>query len=317
MRAAFVERLGPPDNIHYGDLPAPTPRAGEVLVNVLATTVNPVDTFVRSGSFRTEVVLPLVVSRDLVGTVAVSGNGFAAGELVWANSLGHGGRQGAAAEQAAVAADRLYRLPSNVDPVTAVSVAHPGATAYLALFTHGLLRAGARVLVIGAGGNVGSAAVAMAVSAGASVYATASARDGAFVRGLGAEVFDYRKSLPSGLEVDLVVDCAGVNDLPTTVALLAPRGRIVVLAGAATRPVLPAGPLYTKDCSIAGFVISHATVSELASAAGAINDLLVDGVLRPRAVEELPLSAAADTHRRMELGQLHGRRTVLRVVSNT
>lgn len=318
MRAAFVERLGPPDNIHYGDLPAPTPRADEVLVNVLATTVNPVDTFVRSGSFPTEVVLPLVVSRDLVGTVAASGHGFTAGEPVWANSLGHGGRQGAAAEQAAVAVDRLYRLPSTVDPVTAVAVVHPGATAYLALFTHGLLRPEARVLVVGAGGNVGGAVVAMAVSAGAQVYATASAQDAAYCRGLGAtKVFDYRKPLPRDLEVDLVVDCAGVNDLPTTVELLAPRGRIVVLAGAATRPVLPAGPLYTKDCSVAGFVISHATAEELADAAQAINSLLVEGALQPRAVDELPLSAAADTHVRMERGDLHGRRTVLRVVSNT
>src|SRR5262245_49597888 len=119
MRAAFVERLGPPDNIRYGELPSPSPGPAEVLVDVLATTVNPVDTFVRSGMFRTEVTLPLVLSRDLVGTVAVAANGFAEGEPVWSNSLGHAGRQGAAAAQAAVEADRLYRLPSGVDPITA------------------------------------------------------------------------------------------------------------------------------------------------------------------------------------------------------
>src|SRR4051794_33445166 len=87
MRAAFVERLGPPDNIRYGTLPSPSPGPGEVLVDVLATTVNPVDTFVRSGAFRTEVVLPLVLSRDLVGTVAASAHGFERGEPVWCNSL--------------------------------------------------------------------------------------------------------------------------------------------------------------------------------------------------------------------------------------
>jgi NADPH:quinone reductase-like Zn-dependent oxidoreductase len=86
----------------------------------------------------------------------------------------------------------------------------------------------------------------------------------------------------------------------------------VLLAGAATRPVLPAGALYTKDCSIAGFVISHATSAELAEAARAINRLLSAGVLRPREVEELALSAAARTHHRMERGELHGRRVVLR-----
>ncbi|MFL6122734.1 NADPH:quinone reductase [Actinophytocola sp.] len=312
MRAAFVERLGPPDNIRYGTLPDPSPAPDEVLVDVLATTVNPVDTFVRSGAFRTEVVLPLVLSRDLVGTVTEPAHGFERGDLVWCNSLGHGGRQGAAASRAVVPADRLYRLPSGVDPVTAVSVVHPAATAYLALYTHGLLRPDARVLVIGGGGNVGSAAVAMAASAGATVHATASARDVDYCRSLGAaSAVDYRSPAWPG-EVDLIVECAGVNDLPTLVGLLAPRGRIVLLAGAATRPVLPVGPLYLNDCSIAGFVISHATVTELAEASAEVNRLLAAGVLRPREVEELPLSAAARTHRRMENGELHGRRVVLR-----
>lgn len=311
MDAAFVERLGPPDNIRHGTLPPPVPGPDEVLVDVLATTVNPVDTFVRSGAFRTEVVLPLVLSRDLVGTVAASVNGFTAGEPVWCNSLGHGGRQGAAASQAVVAADRLYRLPSGADPVAAVSMVHPAATAYLALHTHG--KPGARVLVIGGGGNVGSAAVSMAVSSGATVFTTASARDLDYCRSLGAVAIDYRDpGLAWPSEVDLIVECAGVNDLETLVGLLAPRGRIVVLAGAATRPVLPVGPLYMNDCSIAGFVISHATVAELADAAAEINRLLASGVLRPRAVEELPLREARRTHERMENSELHGRRVVLR-----
>src|SRR5262245_8928223 len=129
MRAAFVEQLGPPDNIRYGTLPTPSPGQDEVLVDVLATTVNPVDTFIRSGAFQVgDVVLPLVVSRDLVGTVAAPACGFAAGEPVWCNSLGHGGRQGAAATQAVVPADRLYHLPSTVDFVSAVAVFHPAAT---------------------------------------------------------------------------------------------------------------------------------------------------------------------------------------------
>lgn len=311
MRAAFVERLGPPDNIRYGTLPTPEPGPGEVLVDVLATTVNPVDTFVRSGAFRTEVVLPMIMSRDLVGRVAAPAHGFTTGDLVWCNSLGHGGRQGAAAERAVVPADRLYRLPSGVDPATAVSVVHPGATAHLALFTHGRLRPGDRVLVIGGAGNVGSAAITMAASSGAQVHTTAAAGDLEYCESLGATPTDYRDpKWPS--EVDLYVDCAGANDLETAVTLLAPRGRIVLLAGSATRPVLPVGPLYTNDCSIAGFVISHATTEELAAAAENLNILLPTGRLTPRAVEEQPLSATAETHKRLERGELHGRRVILR-----
>ncbi|KJS62117.1 NADPH:quinone reductase [Streptomyces rubellomurinus] len=323
MRAAFIETLGGPENIRYGELPTPRPGPTDVLVDVTSTTVNPVDTFVRSGLFRTPLPFPFVIGRDLVGTVAATGPGtagFAVGDRVWTNSLGHGGRQGAAAEQAVVPADRLYHLPPGVRPEDAVAVVHPGATAYLGLFTHGRLRAGETVLVAGAAGNVGSALVTLAVEAGARVVATASARDLDHCRALGAaEALDYRdpelaerltRACPGG--VDLHLDTSGENDLAAAVDLLAPRGRIVLLAGARSRPVLPVGPLYMKDCSIAGFVISHATGTELAEAAATLNRLLAAGRLRPRAVETLPLSAAAEVHGRMERGELHGTRVVLR-----
>ncbi|MGW3206094.1 NADPH:quinone reductase [Streptomyces sp. NPDC001135] len=323
MRAAYIEELGSADVIRYGEIAAPRPGPTDVLVNVLATTVNPVDTFVRSGRFPTQVVFPFVVGRDLVGTVAEVGpgvTGFRAGDRVWCNSLGHGGRQGAAAEQAVVAADRLYPLPDGVDPYAAVAVVHPAATAYLGLFVHGRLSVGETVLVAGAAGSVGSALVTMAVRAGARVLATAGARDAEYCADLGAaEVFDYRdpeltekirRAAPAGL--GLCLDTAGVNDLETTVELLARRGRVVLLAGLGTRPVLPAGALYLNDRSVVGFVISHATPDELAAAAAYVNDLFGRGALRPRSIEVFPLSAAADVHARVERGELRGRRAVLR-----
>ncbi|OIK07515.1 NADPH:quinone reductase [Streptomyces monashensis] len=323
MRAAYIRELGPADVIRYGEIPAPVPGPTDVLVAVRATAVDPVDTFVRSGLFPTHLTFPFVVGRDLVGTVAEAGpgvTGFRVGDRVWCNSLGHEGRQGAAAERAVVAADRLYHLPDGVDPDTAVAVVHPAATAYLALFVHGRLRAGETVLVAGAAGNVGSALVTMAARAGARVLATAGPRDAAYCAESGAaEVFDYRGpdlagtirgAAPSG--VDLYLDTAGVNDLETSVALLARRGRVVLLAGAGTRPVLPAAALYMNDRSVVGFVISHATTDELAEAAGYINDLLGRGALRARRTEILPLSAAGAVHARLERGELHGRRVVLR-----
>ncbi|MGF1430846.1 NADPH:quinone reductase [Kitasatospora sp. LaBMicrA B282] len=322
MRAAFIEALGPPENIVHGELPAPVPGPTDVLVGVLATTVNPVDTLLRSGAFRTPVPFPLVVGRDLVGTVLAAGPGapgFVVGDLVWSNSLGHEGRQGAAAEQAVVAADRLYRLPAGVDPVEAVTMVHPAATAHLALVTHGRLRAGRTVLVIGGAGNVGSALLVLAAEAGARVVTTAAAGDLEYCRSLGAEVaLDYRdpalaaeldRACPGG--VDLYLDTSGQNDLTGAVELLAPRGRIVLLAVKQPEPVLPARRLYLKDGSIVGFVISHAGTAELAEAAVTVNRLLAAGRLRPRALERLPLSAAAETHRRLERGELHGRRVAL------
>ncbi|MFI1825912.1 NADPH:quinone reductase [Streptomyces sp. NPDC020412] len=323
MRAAYITELGPAEEIRYGELPRPRPGPTDVLVEVECTTVNPVDTFVRSGVFRTPIPLPLIVSRDLVGTVLEAGPGapgFRPGDRVWCNSIGHGGRQGAAAEYAVVPVDRLYHLPPGVDPERAVAVFHPAATAHLALFAHARVRPGETVLVAGGAGNVGSALVTLAVEAGAHVVATASAADAEYVTGLGAaRVLDYRDpdldaalraACPRG--VDVHVDSFGTNDLTQAVELLAPRGRIVLLAGVAARPQLPVGPFYMKDASILGFVISHATTDQLAAAAGTVNRLLAAGRLAPRRTERIPLSWLADAHLRMEKGELHGRRLVVR-----
>ncbi|MGW0932582.1 NADPH:quinone reductase [Streptomyces sp. NPDC002644] len=323
MLAAYIEELGPPDRIRVGHLPAPRPGPYDVLVDVEVTAVDPVDTFVRSGAFRTPLAFPFVVGRDLVGTVAEAGPGapgFRAGDRVWCNSLGHAGRQGAAAEQAVVPVDRLYPLPAGVDPVEAVALAHPAATAHLALHTHGGLRAGETVCVLGAAGNVGSAAVMLARQAGADVVAVASARDAAHCHALGArEVVDHhrpdaaallRAAAPAG--IDLYLDTSGHDDLETAVDLLAPRGRIVLMAGLAARPVLPAGPFYLKDATVRGFTISHARAGELAEAAAHVNAATARGLLRPRAVEVLPLTEAAEAHRRLEQGEVRGR-LVLRV----
>lgn len=323
MLAAYIEELGSPDLIRVGELPPPQPGPGDVLVDVEVSAVNHVDTFVRSGAWRTPLSLPFVLGRDLVGTVAAAGPGapgFRAGDRVWCSSLGHAGRQGAAAAQAVVPNDRLYHLPDGIEAADAVALAHPASTAYLALFTHGRVRAGETVLVLGAAGNVGGAAVVMAANAGARVVAVASARDADHCRVLGARhVIDYRdpelprlvrEAAPGG--IDLYIDTSGRNDLETAMDLLAPRGRVVILAGLRTRPVLPAGPLYLQDRSVHGFAISHARAGELAEAAAHIGRLMADASLRPRATEILPLSETAKAHRRLEEGKVRGK-LVLRV----
>ena len=325
MRAAYIEQTGPADVIRYGQLPDPVPGPTDVLVEVRYTTVNPVDALIRSGRYPVPTPFPFVVGRDLIGRVAAAGPGaaaagFAVGDLVWCNSLGHGGRQGAAAELAVVAADRLYRLPEGVDPADAVTLLHPAATAYLGVITHGGLRTGETVLVTGGAGNVGSAAIAIAVNAGARVVATASAADAAYCRELGAwQVLDYhdpaltqrvRELCPEG--IDVYFDCAAVNDLSAAVAVLAERGRIVILSGL-QQPVLPVTTLFQKTGSIRGFVISTATVSELAAAAGEVNRLMMRGRLRTRRSINRKLSELAEVHRQLESGELRGSRVVVDV----
>ncbi len=323
MWAAWIDGLGGPERIRYGELPVPRPGPTDVLVRVEAVAVNPVDTLVRSGAFRTPITFPFVIGRDLAGSVVAAGpggHGFAVGDRVWCNSLGHAGRQGAAAQYAVVAAERLYHLPDGVAPVCAVAVAHPAATAHLALTKHARLLPGETVFIAGGGGHVGSAAVLLAVRNGARVITSASHGDLDRCRSLGAHAaLDYRDpglrrrirdAAPDGVDVHL--DTSGRQDLEQAVDLLARRGRIVLMAAHGEESPLPVRRLYTRDGSIVGFAISNASVTDLARAAVRINQLLADGSLAPRRIETLPLSDAAKSHRRLEAGEARGRRIVLR-----
>lgn len=319
MRAAYIDAVGPADNIRHGPLPVPPAGPTDVLVRVSAVAVDPVDTFVRSGAYATPLPLPFVVGRDLVGEVAHAGPGaagFTPGQRVWCNSLGHAGRQGSFAEYAAVAADRLYAAPPGVDADHLVAAAHPAASAWLALFRHGRLRAGETVYVGGGAGNVGGAAVALAARAGARVIATARAADAAAVRALGAaEVLDHaapdlaervRRAAPDGYDVHL--DTSGHGELADAVESLAMGGRLVAMVGLGGGPApLPVSRLYTRDANIVGFAISNATTADLAEAADGVVEALVDTPWRPRIADRLPLSMTAEAHRRLEAGQVRGR----------
>jgi NADPH:quinone reductase-like Zn-dependent oxidoreductase len=312
-RAAFVNRLGDPSVIEVGELPAPAVGPLDVLVSAEAMAVNHVDTFVRSGAYATPTPFPFVIGRDLVGTVAAVGSGvagFSVGDRVWTNSMGHGGRQGTFASLVAVPAERLYRLPSGVPVEDAARVLHVAATAWLGLFRHARLSLGETVLVNGAGGGVGTAVVQLAKAAGAFVVATTSAADVDWVESCGADVvLDYRSpSLASSLDdrvgdgVDVWWDNSGINDLAFALPRLAIGGRFVMISGMDATPTVRAGDLYTRDASLLGFAISNASLSDLASAARAINGLLARGALASRAGEVFPLSRAADAHRAIEAG---------------
>lgn len=313
MTAASVSQPGPSANIVVGPLPVPTPHGDDVLVRVQALAVNHVDTFIRSGAYRTPVPWPFVIGRDLVGVVEETGprvTEFAVGDHVWCNSLGHNGRQGSFAEYALAGSDRLYRLPAGVDPVEAVATLHTGATACLGLFREARIRIGETIAVLGAAGGVGSSTVQLASAAGARVIATARESDADWCRACGAdEVFDYRDPevftriadhAPQG--VDVLWDNSGRNDLEQTMPLLARGARVLVTSGLGGTATVPVGPLYTRDIGLHGFAISNATTTDLARAAQVINHELARGQLRARIAARLPLIEAAEAHRRQETG---------------
>ena len=313
MRAAFITRTGPPESISAGRLPVPARGPADVLVSVQAVAVNQVDTYIRSGRWPTPLPFPFVVGRDLVGTVT-DGDGagtFSPGEAVWCNSLGHAGRQGPAAEYAVVPADRLYRLPAGADPVRAVAYLHPAATAFIGLHLRARLQAGDTVLVGGAAGSIGGCVTRFAVAAGARVIATARPEDHQRCRDLGAHaVLDYRDpGLPGQVDslapdgVDLHWDTSGHGELGAAVALVRPGGVILVTAGRQPQPPTPLWPLYTRDISVIGFVISRATAADLAAAARTINASIAAGDIPVTIADVLALDRMAEAHARVESGQ--------------
>ena len=312
MKAAYIEETGGPENLKYGDLPDPTPTAGEVLVRVGAVSVNPIDTYVRSGMVATELPMPFVVGSDLAGTVEAVGEGvtqWKTGDRVGGANQGGHGRQGTAAELACVGADWLHAIPEGVSDEDAAAVALVGITAHIGLVLRAQVVAGETVFVNGGAGGVGSMVVQIAKALGARVIATAGSDERvAKAKAFGAdEGINYKtedvaarvlKWDPEG--VDMLWESRRETDFDWAVGLLAKRGRMVVMAGRDARPMLPVGPLYVKDCSVHGFAMFNYTAEEQRPCGDAINRWLAEGKLKANIDRVLPLSEVAAAHRLQE-----------------
>jgi NADPH:quinone reductase-like Zn-dependent oxidoreductase len=195
VKAIRIHEYGGPEVFVYEDAPRPEPAAGEVLVKVHATALNPVDRFTRAGYLQgmANFTLPFIPGLDLAGVVEAVGEGVttvAAGDAVYGYS--NMMRQGAYAEYAVVSAGEIAPKPASLDFETAASVPLVGLTAWQGLFGVGGLQAGQTVLIHGAGGGVGSLAVQFARAKGAQVLATAGSDKLALLRDLGvAAAIDY------------------------------------------------------------------------------------------------------------------------------
>jgi NADPH2:quinone reductase len=312
MQAAYIDQPGPPENIHYGELPTPKPQGAEVLVKVRAVSVNPIDTYIRSGAVAMPLPLPFVIGCDLAGVVEGVGPAarrFKPGDRVWGSNQGLLGRQGTFAEYASVDECWLYPTPPSVTDEQAAATALVGITACLGLTRDAKLKAGETIFLHGGSGGVGSMVVQMSRAIGARVATTAgSAEKVARCRELGAElVVNYRTEdvtarvkvfAPDG--VNLFWESLHEPNFDAAIAMLAPRGRMIVIAGRKSRPEFPVGPFYVKGCSLHGFAMFNATADEQRQAAEFINRWLASGALKANIDRILPLSQAAEAHRLQE-----------------
>ncbi|NKE36633.1 NADPH:quinone reductase [Natronococcus sp. JC468] len=194
MRAVRLSEHGGPDVLHVEEIDRPEPGPGELLVEVEAAGVNPVDTYFRDGSYE-PVDVPFTPGVDFAGTVAETGDGvedFATGDRVYGTGIGNASSQGSYAEYAAVPTDRVVHLPDGADAREAGAAGVVGVTAWRALIDHADLEPAEACLVHGGSGGVGHAAVQIADAVSARVLTTASERYRDALAQLGADaVFDY------------------------------------------------------------------------------------------------------------------------------
>jgi len=322
MKAAYITRTGPPEVIQYGELPTPEPTGSQVLVQVGAVAVNPVDTYIRAGMISMPIPKPFIVGCDLAGTVVQVGpeaTRFRPGDRVWGSNQGLLGRQGTFAEYACVEEQWLYPTPPNLSDREAAALALVAITAHLGLFHHARIQPGEVLFVHGGSGGVGSCVVQMAKAAGGTVITTAGSPEKAEIcRQLGADhVILYktedvdqaiRQFAPQG--VDIWWETLRQPDLERIVSHLRLRGRVVLMAGREARSVLPVGPFYVKDCSIHGFAMFNAPAELQRQCAAQINQWASEGKLRARIDRVMKLAETAQAHRLQEENTLAGKGTL-------
>ena len=320
MKAAYIEKTGSVDQITYGDLPKPKATGAQVLVQVKAVSVNPIDTYLRSGAISMELPKPFILGCDLAGVVDAVGpevKRLKVGDRVWGSNQGLLGRQGTFAQFAAVDEQWLYPIPEDVSFEDAAAIALVGITAHLGLFRDAQLKMSEKLFVHGGSGGVGSCVVQMARAIGARVMTTAGNDDKVQIcRKLGANVVvNYRtgnleEALKRFGDVDVWWENLREANLERAINHLALRGRIVVMAGREAKPAFPVGPFYTRDARLYGFAMFNAPAEEQRKAAAEINRWLARGRLRPQIDRVLKLSEAAEAHKLQEASTL-GKKSTL------
>jgi len=309
MKAVRIHEYGGPEVLVYEDVPVPEPGPSQVLVRVAAASVNPVDAAIREDAFPTPKQPPKTLGSDGAGAVERVGENVTAvrpGERVFFSGLGVGS-EGSYAEFALIAEAQAVPIPSALSYAQAAALGMTAPTAYYALVRRGNVAAGETVLVQGAAGGVGSAAVQLARARGARVLATVSGAEQAkLVRELGAEqVIDFTTEdvvarvleLTGGHGVDLVHELVISANLPADLRLVAKGGRVVCTGrGPSPEVTLPIGPALAKDVSLLFMSLNNAGRAGVAAIAREVAELAAAGDIRPVIGATLPLAQARRAH---------------------
>ena len=303
MKAVRVHHFGGPDMLELDRLAVPKPANDEVLVRVLAASVNPVDYKTREGDFPavTADQLPVTLGRDVCGTVVACGaaaRDARPGDSVYALL---GPDRGAYADYVLLKPDEYAPKPEHVDETVAAAVPLAALTAWQGLFDHGRLQAGERVLIHGGAGGVGHFALQFAKAKGAEVITTVSLRDMEFARSLGADrVIDHSAQPFEELvrDVDLVLDLVDGDTRERSWAVLRPgTGRLI------TSLSEPSQALATEHRVRAARYMTQPNARQLSEIAGLIDA----GEIWVEVARVFPIEQARDAQRHLEQDHVRGK----------
>jgi NADPH:quinone reductase len=305
MKAILVHEFGAPDVLKLAEVPTPKPATGEVLVRIHAAGVNPYDTYMRAGSYARKPPLPYTPGSDGAGVVEAVGEGVKKvkrGDRVYTTQT----LSGAYAEYALALEQQVHPLPPNISFSQGAGVWVPYGTAYHALYHSAKAHASETVLVHGASGGVGTAAVQIARSMGLTILGTAGTPTGLEIakREGAHEVFDHRKAgyqeeilkATGNRGVDIILEMLANVNLSHDTKLLAKNGRVIVI-GNRGEATINARELMMRRASIRAFTLWDITPAEEADIHAGLIAGLESGALCPVVAKELPLADAARAHK--------------------
>jgi NADPH:quinone reductase len=305
MKAVRVHEFGGPEVLQWEDMETPKPGPSEVLVWIHAAGVNPVETYIRAGTYARLPELPYTPGNDGAGVVEQVGadvTEFKAGDRVYiAGTL-----TGTYAEFALCKKEQVHPLPTNVSFPQGAAIGTPYATAYRGLLQRAVAKPGETVLVHGASGAVGTAAVQLARTGGLRVFGTAGSDQGLkLVREQGAhEVFDHHApehfeqimKATGGRGVDVIMEMLANVNLGNDLTILAKGGRVVIIGSRGPVEINPRNTMQ-RDADVRGMILPNTPPQEMASIHAALVAGLENGTLRPLIGKEFALVEAAEAHR--------------------
>lgn len=319
MRAIVVHEFGGPEVLSLEERPDPAPGPGQVLIENTAAGVNPVDAYIRAGQYARLPSLPYIPGWDGAGIVGAVGTGvtdFASGDRVYFSGTTAGRSTGAYASRVVCAAHQVHALPARLSFAQGAAIGVPYATAHRALLGRAQAKPGETVMVHGASGSVGLAAVQLARAHGCTVIGTAGSDAGlALVAAQGVrhavrhgtpDTVREIQSATGGRGADIIIEMLANVNLDTDLGLLAVGGRVVVV-GNRGRVEIDARQTMAKETAILGMSLWHLTDEQLSGLQDQMAAGFADGTLTPVVGSELPLAEAAAAHIRVYGGGSTGK----------